>query len=129
MPAIQNSGGLRGSRLSEIDSLVTVAEYQGTQYDGYKFDGSGSNYEMSSAKKDYPIPGEGTIGSLASDIQLLHNTKQASLPGESQKFPVFKKPAENDAEEMGELTSLSEMEVSNVHDASLDQLERDLVET
>lgn len=33
---------------------------------------------------------------------------------------MFKKPAENDAEEMGELTSLSEMEMSNVHDASLD---------
>jgi hypothetical protein len=28
---------------------------------------------------------------------------------------------------MGELTSLSEMEMSNVHDASLDQLERDLM--
>lgn len=27
------------------------------------------------------------------------------------------------------MTSLSEMEISNVHDASLDQLERDLVET
>ena len=34
-----------------------------------------------------------------------------------------------DAEEFGELTSLSEMEMSNVHDASLDQLERDLMET
>ena len=27
------------------------------------------------------------------------------------------------------MTSLSEMEISNVHDVSLDQLERDLVET
>ena len=32
-------------------------------------------------------------------------------------------------EDMGELTSLAEMEMSNVHDASLDQLERDLMET
>ena len=44
---------------------------------------------------------------------------------------MFKKGDENvaDAEEFGELTSLSEMEMSNVHDASLDQLERDLMET
>ena len=70
---------------------------------------------MSAAKKDFAIQGEGTIGSLGSEIQLIHNNNQGVLPGEQPKFPVFK-----NAEEMGELTSLSEMEMSNVHDASLD---------
>jgi len=43
---------------------------------------------------------------------------------------LFKKNNQSyDADDMGELTSLSEMEMSNVHDASLDQLERDLMET
>lgn len=72
---------------------------------------------MSSNKKDFAIQGEGTIGSLASDIQLLHNTK-----GEQSKYPLFKKNHEEnlEAEEMCELTSLSEMEMSNVHDNSLD---------
>ena len=41
--------------------------------------------------------------------------------GEKVNFPVFQKlAASDDAEDMGGLTSLSEMEMSNVHDASLD---------
>ena len=44
-------------------------------------------------------------------------------------FPLFKKNEDGDVDDLGELTSLSEMEMSNVHDASLDQLERDLMET
>jgi len=34
-----------------------------------------------------------------------------------------------DAEDLGELTSLSEMDISNVHDTSLIQLEKDLIDT
>ena len=45
----QEAWNRRPSQISEIDSLVTVAEYMGTQYDGYKMDG-GSNYELSAAK-------------------------------------------------------------------------------
>lgn len=48
--------------ISEIDSLVTVAEYMGTQYEGL------SHYELTPAKKDAGLVGEGTIGSLASEI-------------------------------------------------------------
>lgn len=61
---------------------MTVAEYNGTQWDGYNF--NGSNYELSAAKKDFAIQGEGTIGSLGSEIQLInsHNTKQIGLTGE-----------------------------------------------
>ena len=41
---------------------------------------------------------------------------------EKLNFPKFQKkgPHSNEADEMGELTSLSEMEMSNVHDNSLD---------
>ena len=42
---------------------------------------------------------------------------------------LFKKNENGENEELGEMTSLSEMEMSNVHDASLDQLERDLMDT
>lgn len=104
----------------------------GTQY------GDGSKYDMSSAKKaEQPfLGGEGTIGSLASEIQLINNKKgrEYTLHGEKVNFPLFNKNHPNyagnnsdDADDMGELTSLSEMEMSNVHDASLDQLERDLM--
>jgi len=103
---------------------VTVAEYQGTQCDNYKFDGS--NYELSATKKDMALA-EGTIGSLASEIQMINPGKKQDLQGEKVNFPKFNKNA--DTEEMGEMTSLSEMEMSNVHDASLDQLERDLMDT
>ena len=79
---------------------------------------------MSAAKKEQQLlVGEGTIGSLASEIQLIN-----SKNGEKVNYPVFQKlAASDDADDMGELTSLSEMEMSNVHDASLDQLERDLM--
>ena len=107
----------------------------GTQYDG--FGGTTrlleSNFELSAAKnnQELPIIGEPTIGSLASEIQIINPKKQDGFAGEKASFPLFKKGDENvaDAEEFGELTSLSEMEMSNVHDASLDQLERDLMET
>ena len=86
---------------------------------------------MSAAKKEQQLlAGEGTIGSLASEIQLINSKNGAGhvegqfLLGEKVNFPVFQK---DDADDMGELTSLSEMEMSNVHDASLDQLERDLM--
>lgn len=39
------------------------------------------------------MQGEGTIGSLASEIQLLHASKQNGLSGEQPKFPKFKKNA------------------------------------
>ena len=55
----------RPSQVSEIDSLVTVAEYMGTQYDGTRLE---SQYEASAAKNELPIIGEPTIGSLASEI-------------------------------------------------------------
>lgn len=98
----------------------------GTQYDGYKE----SNYELSTSKKEQmPFVGEPTIGSLASDIQLT-NKPFKEFGDKSNAFPLFKKNNQSyDADDMGELTSLSEMEMSNVHDASLDQLERDLMET
>ena len=90
----------------------------GTQYDG-------SKYDMSAAKKEQLFVGEGTIGSLASEIQLINNHQ---IKNETQgNFPLFQKHADDDADDMGELTPLSEMEMSNVHDASLDQLERDLM--
>ena len=56
-------------------------------------------------------------------------TASQNKPYKEAGFPLFKKNTSGDAEDMGELTSLSEMEMSNVHDASLDQLERDLMET
>ena len=75
------------------------------------------------------LPGEPTIGSLASDIQIINSKKPSDgFPDEKVNFPpVFKKTQDDD--DLAEMTSLSEMEVSNVHDASLDQLERDLMET
>lgn len=119
VPTSHNSG-LRTSQHSEIDSLVTVAEYQGTQCDNY------TNYELSAAKKDLALVGEGTIGSLGSEIQMIvpgKKTQQdAALQAEKLNFPKFKKKGngEIEADEMGEMTSLSEMEMSNVHDCSLD---------
>lgn len=46
----------------------------------------------------------------------------AQLQAEKLNFPKFKKKGTGDieADEMGEMTSLSEMEMSNVHDCSLD---------
>ena len=43
-------------------------------------------------------------------------------------FMLFNK-GNAEGEDLGELTSLSEMEISNVHDASLIQLEKDLFDT
>lgn len=74
--------------------------------------------------------GEGTIGSLASEIQLINsnNARGERVNPDKVNFPKFQKnTASCDADDLGELTSLSEMEMSNVHDASLDQLERDLM--
>jgi len=56
-----------------------VAEYNGTQYDGFKFDQS--NYELSATKKDAPFIGEGTIGSLASEIQIINSKRESNLHG------------------------------------------------
>ena len=72
--------------------------------------------------------GEGTIGSLGSEIQII-NSKREGSNHDKANFPVFQKNAHGDVEELGEMTSVSEMEMSNVHDVSLDQLERDLMDT
>ena len=110
--------------LSEIDSLVTVAEYMGTQYDGL------SNCELTPAKKDSGLVGEKTIGSLASEIQILTNKRlNEGFSGDKVNFSLFKQNMGGDAEDLGELTSLSEMDISNVHDTSLIQLEKDLIDT
>lgn len=85
-------GNRRPSQISEIDSLVTVAEYMGTQY------GDLSKYDMSAAKKEQLFAGEGTIGSLASEIQLINSQgvrgqEPQFLHGEKVSFPLFQKNA------------------------------------
>lgn len=55
---------------------------------------------------------EPTIGSLGSDIQ----TFKRPVNEDKGNFPIFNR---DDIEDMGELTSLSEMEMSNVVDTSL----------
>lgn len=122
----------RPSQVSEMNSLITVGEYLGTQCDGITRDGA-SNYDISPNKKDQPFSfnGEGTIGSLASEIQLLSKKGDAYLDSKVT-YPVFHKGGNTSAdadEDLGELTSLSEMEISNVQDASLIQLERELFDT
>ena len=87
------------------------------QFDGFRFDQS--NYELSAAKKDQPFIGEGTIGSLGSEIQILNSKREANNLDKGN-YPVFQKNGHGDVEELGEMTSVSEMEMSNVHDASLD---------
>ena len=89
MPPSKAFDARRPSQVSEIDSLVTVAEYNGTQCDGYRLDGS--HYELSAAKqKDTPLAGEGTIGSLASEIQILQSNRRQDT-GQVQGFPLFTK--------------------------------------
>lgn len=122
--------GRRPSQLSEIESLVTVAEYLGTQYETAQanqntFRRQSGQLENSAAKTQ--LQNEGTIGSLGSEIQILSDKKQRgdAVNQNGEKVLMFR----HEADDMGELTSLSEMEMSNVQDASLIQLERDLVET
>lgn len=55
---------------------------------------------------------EPTIGSLGSDIQAFKRPPNE----EKGSFPIFNK---DDVDDMGEMTSLSEMEMSNVVDTSL----------
>ena len=72
---------------------------------------------------DKDISPKGTIGTIASEVQLCNDRKQdINLDGNS-KVDMFGTGMGDDA---GELTSLEDAEFSHLHDASLIQLEKDM---
>jgi hypothetical protein len=50
---------------------------------------------------------------------MVTNKPSDGFSGDKVNFALFNKNMGDDVEDMGELTSLSEMEISNVHDISL----------
>lgn len=95
-----------------MDSLITIGEYFGsTHADNYK---SEAIVEHSPAVQEKEPSPKGTIGTIASEVQLINDRKQ-----DLQLGGVI-------GEDAGELTSLEEAEFSHLHDASLIQLEKDM---
>ena len=107
-----------------IESLITIGEYFGQSSEAYRTearDNLQSPVKQFNEKENSP---KGTIGTIASEVQLLNDRKQDLQIEGHDKVNMF--AGRIDGEDDAELTSLEDADMSHVQDASLIQLEKDM---